>query len=254
MTDKNLGVYNSKKVVSWYSRLKELIPVEKMIFERYKDLLADGAILDIGIGGGRTTNYLLRQCKNYTGIDYSGSFIASVKQNFPDAQCFVMDARDLRTFKNASFDLVNFSFNGIDYVDNEGRKKILSEISRILTPGGIFFFSTHNKNHRSFNISPWRNKDNSLFVNVKTFIKLLPFFLKKIWRKKQELINEDYAIINDSAHNYNLTTYYTTPAFLRKQLAEYTFSEIEFYLKSGEKKEDGELDDWIFVSAKKFRV
>jgi len=251
MTDKNLEVYNSKQVINWYDQLKDLIPVERRVFEAHKELIAGGNILDIGIGAGRTTAYLGAKSKNYTGIDYSEGFIRAAEKNFPGLQYFVMDARDLEKFKTGDFDLVNFSFNGIDYVDHEGRKKVLSEIHRVLKPGGIFFFSTHNKNHPGFNISPWLNRANSLFVNLKTFVKLLPFLLKKLKHKKRELIYDDYAIINDSAHNYSLLTYYTTPAFLRKQITSQGFSEPEFYLKSGELKKDSELDDWIFVTAKK---
>ena len=249
--DKNLEVYNSKHVVSWYARLREIIPVERAVFETYKRLLQQGDVLDIGIGGGRTTSYLLPVSKNYTGIDYSESFIATVKHNYPDAAFFVMDARDLSGFKNESFDLVNFSFNGIDYVDKEGREKIISEVTRILKPGGIFFFSTHNKNHRNFNTSPWLNKNNSLFTNIKTFIKLLPFFAKKRKQKREEIFTEDYAIINDSAHNYGLMTFYTSPELLRKQLLDAGLSEVVFLAKTGEERSDADLDDWIFATAKK---
>ena len=252
--DKNLKAYRSKQVVNWYKQLHGIIPIEKRVFEENKELLKRSNVLDIGIGGGRTTAYLLKICKSYVGIDYSESFVNSVKKTYPEATCFVMDARDLSAFKDASFDFVNFSFNGIDYVEEKGRKKILSEIKRILKPGGVFFFSTHNKNHRTFRANPWLNSDNSLFINVKTFIKLLPFFFRKTKQSKNEIINGDYAIINDSAHQYSLMTFYTTPAFLREQLMQEGFGEITFYGRSGEKKDDTELEDWIFSTTKKINA
>lgn len=249
--DKNLKVYTSEKVVQWYRHLKEIVPVEKMVFDKYMNVLKQGDVLDIGIGGGRTTAYLLNICHEYTGIDYSENFVSSVKEEYPNARCLVMDARDLSFFNDESFDFVNFSFNGIDYVNLEGRTKIISEISRILKPGGLFFFSTHNKNHFSFNKLPWFNKENSFFINLKTFLKLFPFLIKKVAHKKDETIKENYAVINDSAHNYGLMTFYTSPAFLRKQLTDSGFENIELYLKSGEKKEDPLLEEWIFVTGKK---
>ena len=248
--EKNLRTYNSSSVVNWYSELKEIIPVEKIIFEKFNKFILNSDLLDIGIGGGRTTHYLINTCKKYTGIDYSQSFINSVKNIYPKADVSVMDARDL-SFKDNSFDFVNFSFNGLDYTDLEGRQKIMLEIARVLKPGGVFFFSTHNKNHSSYNLNPWVKSDVSFFTNIKTFIKLFPFIGRKLRNKKNEIIAEDYAIINDSAHNYNLMTFYTAPTFLKTELQGNRFTEINFYDKSGNITEDEKLDDWIFVICKK---
>lgn len=249
MNQENLNVYSSGSVINWYRQLQVLLPVEEKIFRHYNGLLRKGHLLDIGIGGGRTTAYLLNKCGSYTGIDYSEGFVRTVSERFPQASCLVADARALSAFEAQSFDVVNFSFNGIDYVDLQGREKIISEISRVLKPGGLFFFSTHNKLHPGFRIAPWRTKSNSSFINIKTFIKLLPFLLRKARYKKKELIAEKYAIINDSAHNYSLMTFYTSPHFLREQLSHAGFEQISLMNTAGEQKEDPALDEWIFVTA-----
>lgn len=246
--ENNQEVYNSKQVVNWYKNLPGLVPVEKIIFEKYKDMLKNGNVLDIGIGGGRTTQFLYPISKLYTGIDYSKSFIEEASKKFPHV-CKVMDARDLSAFENNSFDFVNFSFNGIDYVDGIGRQKILDEIFRVLNPKGIFFFSTHNKDHASFNVSPWLNKNNSMTVNIKTFIKLLPYFFRKL--KSKEVFEKEFAIINDSAHNYSLMTFYTSALHLRNQLIATGFTETNFFGKEGQKQDDKNLGDWIFVTSQK---
>jgi SAM-dependent methyltransferase len=249
MSRLNIDTYNDQSVVNWYGSMTGLTPVEQQVFDANASAL--GNVLDIGIGGGRTTDYLLHKCVSYIGIDYSKGFVELVSQKYPKADIRHMDARNLEAFESNSFDLVNFSFNGIDYVEPDGRKKVLSEICRVLKPRGIFFFSTHNKDHSTFNKPAWSNPANSFFTNLKTFVKLLPHFPRHLKHKKNEHIQKEYAIINDSAHNYNLLTFYTSPAFLREQLAEYGFIHPVLYSGKGEAKTDEELDDWIFATAQK---
>ncbi|MBA2613915.1 MAG: class I SAM-dependent methyltransferase [Bacteroidetes bacterium] len=251
MSDPNLNTYNSATVIKWYDHLDALTPIEKYFFELHKDLILRSNILDIGIGGGRTTAYLVSICKNYIGIDYSKGFVETVKTKFPNADIRLIDARDLSAFENNTFDLVNFSFNGIDYVSLDDRKKILSEINRVLKPNGVFFFSTHNKDHTTFDQLPWRNKSNNLITNLKTFIKLLPFLPKHLKQKEKEIRLKEYAIINDSAHNYGLFTFYTSPRFLKEQLNTYHFYDIALFSKNGKIENDETLDDWIFVTCKR---
>lgn len=249
--DKNLNTYNIGDVVQWYVRLDKLVDVEISVFDKYREKIAAGDLLDIGIGGGRTTRCLINMCKKYIGLDYSLNFVNSVRKQFPNEDIRLMDARDLSSFGNNSFDFVNFSFNGLDYVDLEGRTRVLNEVYRVLKPDGVFFFSTHNKSHPTFNKFPWLYKTNTLLTNIKTAIKLLPYIPKHYLRKIEETINTDFAIINDSAHNFNLMTFYTTPEFLVRQLSKSHFTDIELMLKNGNTTIDNHYDDWIFVVSKK---
>lgn len=249
--DKNLSAYNVGGVVKWYEKLEKLIEVETAVFNKYKETLAGGKVLDIGIGGGRTTRNLINSCKEYIGLDYSMNFVTSVKKQFTSADIRLMDARDLSAFPDNTFDFINFSFNGIDYVDLEGRIRILNEVYRVLKPNGVFFFSTHNKSHSTFNKLPWFSDTNNLITNIKTAIKLLPYLPKHYLRKKEEVFREDFSIINDSAHNFDLMTFYTTPEFLIQQLRNSRFSNIVLMLKNSNTPLDNRYDDWIFVECTK---
>jgi ubiquinone/menaquinone biosynthesis C-methylase UbiE len=249
--DNNLKIYTNKAVVNWYSNLHDIIDIEDAIFKNYASILSTGDVLDIGIGGGRTTKYLINKCKNYVGIDYSNQFTNVVKSSFPTADIRNLDARNLSVFDSNTFDFVNFSFNGIDYVNLKDREQILSEINRVLKPNGIFFFSTHNKSYVSFNEEPWNNKRNLVFTRVKDFIKLAPFYFRKMLNRKLEVYENEYSIINDSAHNYGLMTFYTTPNFLIEQLENKRFCNVEFFSKKTKVVDFRRLDDWIFCTCQK---
>lgn len=247
----NLITYNSESVQNWYGNLKGLSAAEKRIFEHFSEKIKNASFLDIGIGGGRTTEALLPLCKTYTGIDYAQAFVDQCKNKFPGTEFKTIDARDLSHFQNESFDFVNFSYNGIDYVNNKDRNQILSEAYRVLKPQGVFFFSTHNKAHISFDKKPWSDPYKSLMYNLKTFIRFAPFYFKKILGRKMELRNDEYAQIIDHAHYYGLITFYTSPEYLRKQLKENKFSDIHMYGMDGTEKSDKDLSEWIYVTAVK---
>jgi SAM-dependent methyltransferase len=142
-TDPNLRAYNSPEVTAYYSALNYLTPCERLLFDTY--LRPGVAILDLGVGGGRTTPYLSSIAKRYVGVDYAPAMIAACRKKFPAIEFEVANATDLSLFATASFDAVVMAFNGFDYMaSDESRRRALREIGRVLRPEGIFAFSSHN--------------------------------------------------------------------------------------------------------------
>ena len=140
-------MYGKKKIANYYGKLNHLFEPEKVIFSEFKDRLKDMRMLDIGVGGGRTTNFFAKYAKEYTGIDCSKAMIDICKKRFPELEenFFVCDVRDLERFKSNHFDFVLFSFNGIDHlIKHEERMQALHEIKRVCREGGVFCFSSHN--------------------------------------------------------------------------------------------------------------
>jgi ubiquinone/menaquinone biosynthesis C-methylase UbiE len=153
--DKNLDVYNNPDVVEYYAATQELPMAEQYLFGKY--IQASSDILDLGVGGGRTTRHLSSKARRYVGVDYSQAMIESCRKKFPQTDLRWGDATDLREFEDASFDVAVFSFNGIDSIrTDEARGRCLSEVRRILRPGGGFIFSSHNA--RMTNIWPPSSK------------------------------------------------------------------------------------------------
>ena len=142
----NKDTYEQQDVVKWYLDDTLLQPAEKKIFTTLEDSLKDFSMLDLGIGGGRTTVYFEPLVKRYIGTDYSKNMIESCKKKFPGLDLRVLDARVMSEFKDNTFDLILFSFNGMDYMNKNDRDKTLKEIKRICKKNGVFVFSTHNIN------------------------------------------------------------------------------------------------------------
>ena len=139
----NLRTYSVPEVASHYGALESLTPCEQFLFDRY--IPPESAILDIGVGGGRTTPYLSQGASRYVGVDYSEEMIRMSRRKFPHLKFFVGEASDLSRFEDASFDVIVMAFNTIDYVlPDTGRLLCLEECRRVLREGGILIFSSHN--------------------------------------------------------------------------------------------------------------
>lgn len=131
-------------------------PGERAVLLSVASATRGSPILDLGVGTGRTIPMLSLLSDDYVGIDYTPEMIAVCRQRFPNMDVRLGDARDLRDFESQQFGLVLFSFNGLDAVDHNDRLLALSEIHRVLRPGGLFVFSTHNKSGPCFMAPPWR--------------------------------------------------------------------------------------------------
>jgi len=151
--------FEAEDVVAEYATFDFLLPPERAILDRIADRITDARMLDIGVGGGRTTTHLAHRVRRYVGIDVSAAMIAACRRRFEDRvsdrlRFLVADARDLAPFETGSFDVVLFSWQGIDSIDLEGRVMALREIRRVCASGARFAFSSDNilwaRDQRSF--------------------------------------------------------------------------------------------------------
>ena len=141
--DPNINRYNSPEVTSHYAALDYLTPCERLLFDQY--LRPDMYILDLGVGGGRLTPHLSSIAGRYVGADYAAEMVAACRKKFPQLEFAVANAADLSSFDSSGFDAVVMAFNAFDYVlPDQARIRALREIRRVLRPGGVFIFSSHN--------------------------------------------------------------------------------------------------------------
>jgi SAM-dependent methyltransferase len=204
-----------------------LEPGERLAIEQVADAVRGGAILDIGVGGGRTAPLMAELSTNYRGIDYTPDMIEVARRRFPRLCFHEMDARRM-SFADGSFDLVAFSYNGIDSVDLAGRLDILRQVHRVLVPGGYFVFSALNRQGPAHG-EHW--PDFRVFRGVGLSPSRLPRALGRFaqgginWLRHRLVTRTgtDVAMGNVSAHNFGLVTLFTSVDAQLRQLRQYGF-------------------------------
>ena len=153
-SDVNLHLVLDPAIASEYARLDYLTPCERLLIETY--VAPGAAVLDLGVGGGRTTPRLLARAGRYLGVDYSPEMIRVCRDKFPGVEFRQADASSMPLLNDKSFDVIFFSFNGIDWLwPSEKRHNCIRECWRLLRPGGVFIFSSHNP----CSILVWRGWD-----------------------------------------------------------------------------------------------
>ena len=107
-------------------------------------------VLDVGCGWGSFVKSVLRwDPRRVVGVDITAPDIETAKEHIKDPRASFMVASALELpFPDASFDTVS-AWEVIEHVPKGTEAKLLSEICRVLKPGGQFYFSTPCKNVRS---------------------------------------------------------------------------------------------------------
>ena len=118
--------------------------LEEGIFREY--LSPPGHLLDLGCGTGRATIPLKEMGHQVVGVDTDPDVIEQAHKLHPGIEFKIGDATELE-FEDESFDHVLFSNNGLDSLyPMQSRMGALTEIHRVLRPGGVFIYNSHDRN------------------------------------------------------------------------------------------------------------
>jgi SAM-dependent methyltransferase len=242
----NRVVFNAPGVVDHYANATSLTEVEQELFSSF--IPGNSDILDLGVGGGRTTPFLSTVARSYVGVDYSEPMILRCRERFPELEFHVLDASDLSRFSDGSFDVVVFSFNGIDYIyPYAARLSCLKEVLRVLRPGGIFIFSGHNS--RCISILPslagadvgrkvWRILRSAALTAVR-----VPALLF------QSAFYSGSGYVNDPVHG-GLHTYVSTPELVEEELAASSFQLLKVVSDEPPRSAAPLLSRWFYYVAR----
>lgn len=238
-------------MLDYYDGLTELFLLEKVLFEQLSSKIEGAKVLDIGVGGGRTTQYLLPRAAEYTGLHYVPEFIERVKKKYPTGTFTVGDARDLGEFEDETFDFVLFSYNGIDAVLHEDRIRILRDMNRVMKKGGMMMFSSHNRDYRHFREPFWLTEPKFNLSFVKNLLSYVFFLPRHLEMRKQEVFSDEYAIVNDHDHRFSLLVYYINVGRQIEQLEDIGMSEVKAYNAKGDQISADKDSFWIYYLATK---
>jgi ubiquinone/menaquinone biosynthesis C-methylase UbiE len=232
----NLQTYEAQEVVQEYATESELQEPERVVLDLLRPELARMTMLDIGVGGGRTTLHFAPLVARYVAIDYSEAMIKACEERFSrngnSYRFEVCDVRTMEIFEDDHFDFILIAFNGLDYVDHEGRLQALREMRRVCKPDGRLAFSSHNL----------YGVDRLLSLNVPGRMKLKNRVKRALHVSSLRLLNpppatlkkQSHAVINDGVYDFRLKTYYVKPEYQIQQLAEAGFSRVQIFALDGQ--------------------
>jgi ubiquinone/menaquinone biosynthesis C-methylase UbiE len=135
--------YNCPATAADYGQQEYITPCERLLFSVY---ISPGmAILDIGVGGGRTSQYLARNASRYVGIDFAPEMVRICRRKYPQWEYLEAPATDLSPLQSESFDVAVLSYNMLDdLIPDENCWRCLRECHRVLREDQLLIFSSHN--------------------------------------------------------------------------------------------------------------
>lgn len=213
---------------------RELQRPERVLLRRFRGRWPEMTMLDIGVGSGRTAYTFAAITKRYVGIDYSPVMVELSRERIGEDETTrfeVCDARDMAQTLGERFDLVLFSFNGLDSVGHEDRLRILSQAREVVKDDGRFFFSSH-----SIATLPMRANFPELrplhpVRSAYTVVRAarLAWKLERANRGARGWERRGWAQLRDDAHDFQGLWYYVLPEYQVTQLGEAGFSVVEVY-------------------------
>ncbi|MGK7918562.1 MAG: bifunctional 2-polyprenyl-6-hydroxyphenol methylase/3-demethylubiquinol 3-O-methyltransferase UbiG [Trichodesmium sp.] len=134
-------------------------------FDRYISQWQELKVLDVGCGGGFSCEFIAQKGAITYGIDSSAKCIEAAQkhscENSLDINYQVGIAEKL-PYQDRTFDVV-ICVDVLEHVSDYCQ--VVSEIYRVLKPGGIFFYDTINRNFQSRFVMIWL---------MENFLKLIP--------------------------------------------------------------------------------
>jgi SAM-dependent methyltransferase len=166
---------------------------EPAVVSRIAGEVAGRPVLDVGYGGGRTVPILTAISEDYVGIDYTPEMVAAAQARFPGIR--------------------------------------LREAHRVLQPGGVLSFSTHNLDHRNAGRAPWDPRQRWPRDPRRVIRRLarLPIAARAYLRNRRLASSGDgWAMLNTPLYDFGLVIHYASLTEVIRELSAAGFAgEVE---------------------------
>jgi SAM-dependent methyltransferase len=235
-TDRNAAIFMTPAVAKRYGNPAPFA-AEAMILIRYKEAFAGKRVLDLGVGAGRTTQYVAPFAADYLGIDLSPAMLSLARARYPNVRFADMDLRQIGKLQPEGFDFVFGPWNILSAFSHEERIQIIRRVHTLLSPGGLFAFSVHNRDWKFAGghplSKPLRPRNVLDALHPMSWVNYLS-------RRKLRHEETDYAILNDEAHRWQGVFYYISPDAQMRQLEACGFEFLEALAEDGRALRPGE--------------
>ena len=237
VTDHNARIFFDPKLAAFYAN-HGLHPGEAAFQQRHADAYRGKRMLDLGVGSGRTTRFFMPATSAYVGIDIAAPMLEAARRAFPGATFLAMDLRAIGTLDRGSFDVVLGAWAILSAFTHGERLQILADIHDLLSDGGVFYFSAHNREWSGAGKTPLhiRSWHPRRFAGALNPLNWYNFLRLRHLRREAA----DHAIFNDLAHHWRGVFYYIDRASQQRQLEAAGFALIESYGGDGRVLTQGE--------------
>jgi len=125
--------------------------LQQLLFSR---LPPPARVLDVCCGSGHVTRELVRRGYQVTGIDSSAALIAVAREELPDADFRVQDARALKLEKRYQAAISTFdSLNHMLSLDD--LREVFAGVRQVLEPHGFFVFDMNLEEAYTADLRQW---------------------------------------------------------------------------------------------------
>ncbi len=223
----NLQAFSTFGAVNYFSSLTGwLEPGEHALIEAACVGMERPRVLDIGVGGGRTIPMMQAVAGDYVAIDMAPRLLKVCRRLHPGADVREMDARAM-SFDDGAFDLVTFSYNGLDAVPLPDRDRALAEVARVTRPGGVFAFSSLNRDGpgfaERFALATPRPGRPKLIEAARMVAKAGVGYYNYRKNQRYRTNDRDFAVSISSAHNYGVVAIFASLTAQAAALARHGF-------------------------------
>jgi SAM-dependent methyltransferase len=221
----NVDAWARGDYVADYST-RHMSPAETVLLAAYRGSL-QGPVLELGPGTGRLTRVLVSLRADVTAVDVSPRMVEATQRNVPEARAEVGDLRDLSRFADGAFRAVVASNNLVDVLGDDGRRRALRELARLLTDDGVLLFSSHNQANIPYLDTSLGSYARGALSSPGALARALygsRTFARRARNRRTarafERQDVGYALVNDPVHDHRLVLYYIGRDAQERQLAE----------------------------------